>query len=323
MYTIRSKKGVIIPLFAVFITVLLGLSGAVVDLGQAYVEKTKIQNAVDFSVLSVGSSLNSGASVSTIKSNALSYLNSNLTMTIVGFQALDLTSSGLTLQLGDYNVSSMTFTVNEVSTATAIKVQYNYTSNTIFAPILMINSFQVTSKAIFANQPAGMITAGHGFPFAVLASALTTAAANSNIVNLDQGSMGNSFWTAYTPGNPSANEVNDVLQYIQGLMGTAPPALAINDTFNIDSGNMTGSYMNMDPLILVGQTHLFPVVSESMNTATVNGFIAATINGIVSSMGSKYVTVTIIPNYTSANLSQGSNVNISSSLLARAKGFVE
>lgn len=323
MYTIRSKKGVIIPLFAVFITALLGLSAAVVDLGQAYVEKTKIQNAVDFSVLSVGSSLNSGASVSTIKSNALSYLNSNLTMTIVGFQALDLTSSGLTLQLGDYNVSSMTFTVNEVSTATAIKVQYNYTSNTIFAPILMINNFQVTSKAILANNPAGMITAGHGFPFAVLETALTTAAANSNVVNLDQGNMGNSYWTAYTPGNPSANEVNDVLQYIQGMSGTAPPALSINDTFNIDSGNMTGDYMNMDPLILVGQTHLFPVISESMNTATVNGFIAATINDIVSSMGSNYVTVTIIPNYTSADLSQGSNVNISSPLLAGAKGFVE
>ncbi len=323
IHRVRNKKGVIIPLFVVFLTAMLGLAAAVIDMGQAYMTKTKIQNGVDFAVLAAGPSLNSGASVSTIKNTALTYLNNNLTMTIVGFSNLDLTSSGLTLQLGDYNSSTMVFTVNEVTTATAIKVEYSYASQTIFAPVLGINNLQVISKGIVANQAAGMLSAGHGFPFAILESALTTAASNSNVVNLDQGSMGNSYWTAYTAGNPSAAEVRAVLDYIQYMTGTSPPALSIGSTFNIDSGNMTGDYMDMDPLILEGQTHLFPVVTESMNTATVAGFIGATISDVYSSMGSNYVTVTILPNYTSSDLSFGSSATVSSNLLAGSRGLVE
>ncbi len=54
---VASQKGIFLPLVAIAIFVILATGGLVIDLGQAYVNKTKLQSAVDAAALSTVISL--------------------------------------------------------------------------------------------------------------------------------------------------------------------------------------------------------------------------------------------------------------------------
>ena len=297
---LRNNKGVALPFLALMLIASLGLGSMVIDVGQGYALKTRVQSAIDTSTLAGISQLNSSSNVTTVKNTALTYLNNNLTSTIPSFQPLTLNDSNLSLQVGVYDSSTMTFTVNEqVSVANAIKISYTYTANTFLAPIFMINSIQITNHAIAAKQIAGYIAPGSGFPLTIYASALTTALANSNMVDLYSGSnMDNSFWTDFTSSNPSTTNLRNVVDYFQVGSGTQPPAVTVNDSFAINDGGMGGIFMDLEPSILEGMTYLFSVVEDGASmTAMAQGFVAGTIDDIVDSMGDRYISITIIPKY--------------------------
>jgi|GEM_PF-1852971 len=317
---LRNNKGIALPLFALMLTASLGLGAMVIDVSQGYALKTRIQNAIDSSVLAGISQLNTNSNVSTVKNTALTYLNNNLTSTIPSFQSLALDNSNLAIQVGVYSSTTMTFTQNEqVSVANAIRVSYTYNANTFLAPIFMINNIQITNHSIAAKQIAGYIGPGTGFPLALYRSALTSALSNSNRVNLYSGggSMDNSFWTNFTSSNPSTTDIKNVTDYFQYGTGTKPPAVTVNDSFRINDGGMGGVFMNLEPSILDGMTYLFPVITctggdeegqhggdhehedgectSSSSSAMAEGFVAGTIDDIVDSMGDKHISITIVP----------------------------
>ena len=53
--TLRKQKGTVIVLTALSLIVILGMIGLAIDLGHAYVNKTRLQNALDATALSARS----------------------------------------------------------------------------------------------------------------------------------------------------------------------------------------------------------------------------------------------------------------------------
>ncbi len=57
-YTLSSKQhGIVIPLVAIALLALLGVTGLAVDMGHMYENKTRLQNAVDAAALSAAKTL--------------------------------------------------------------------------------------------------------------------------------------------------------------------------------------------------------------------------------------------------------------------------
>ena len=71
---VRSERGNVIIIFALFLTILLGLGGGVVDLSLSYLARTRMQAAVDSAIaqvnVSMKSKLSNTASTMTIEQTA-------------------------------------------------------------------------------------------------------------------------------------------------------------------------------------------------------------------------------------------------------------
>lgn len=334
---LRNYQATILPVVVILLVALLGVGGLVVDLSQGYLVQTKIKNAVDLATLAGISQLNGPETVNNVKNTTLQYLNNNLTMTIPSFQSLTLSSEGLSIQIGVYNSTNMTFTVDELNPdANAIMISYRHNSMTFFAPVLMIDNILVADDSTVAKQPAGRMRPGSGFPLVVYNTALNDARTNNNMLNLySAGDMDNSFWTDYTAENPSTTDIRNVLDYFQTGMGTVPPGVSVEDSFRVNDGGMGGIFMSMNPNVLLGMTYLLAVVTPLEHYADsklvkADGFVAATINNIVDSMGQKYIDITIQPGYidnTFGGLQIGNGVvNVDSNnrpLLSNSFGLVQ
>ncbi|MBI2995129.1 MAG: hypothetical protein HYY52_00255 [Candidatus Melainabacteria bacterium] len=329
----RNKHGMVIPFFALLLIAVLGLGAITIDLSNFYTKKTNVKSAIDLSVLAGISQLVTNQNISGAKNVTLNYLNNNLTKTIPNFVSLTLDNNDLSIQVGVYDFNNMTFTWDENHPSpNAIMVSYTYKAKTFLGMIFNINEVQIYDKATVAKRAAGKALAGSGFPFVIDSSVLPSAINNGNMLRLYTGSdIDNAHWTDYTNSNPSTTDIKNVIDYFQSGIGTKPPGVTVNDTFNVNDGGMGAVIMDMDPNILVGMTYLFPLVSSTDMASEVmtDGFLGAEINAIVDSMGQKYIDITITPSYvdnTFGGLQVGGGTNISSdyqSLLAQAFGLVE
>ncbi len=329
----RNDKAIALPFFALVAIVILGLGAMVIDVAQEYALKTRIQNALDASVLAGASQLKNGSSISTIKNLALNYLNNNLTMTLPSFQSLALDSPGLLIEVGVYDPSTMTFTQNEsLSVANSLRASFTYSAKTFLAGIFMINSIQISDDAVVARQIAGYAPPGTSFPLTINSSELTNALTNENMIDLYQSGTGeNSYWTVFTNNSPSNTDVNNILDYFQYGTGTKPSTVSVSDSFVINNGAMSGIYNNLEKANFENMTFVFAVVTPNMsNIVVANGFVGAVINNIENSMGDQHITITVDPNYidnTYGGLGVGNgpgNIGMpEQSLLANAYGLVQ
>ena len=329
----RHNEGIVIPFFVLLIPLLIGLAGFVIDVGQQYSIKTRIQSAIDLATLAGASQISTSSSVSNIKNTALNYLNNNLTMTLPSFQALTLDSDGLLIQVSVYDSTVKTFTENEsLSNANSLRISYDYNYMTLFTPIFMIDSLQISDHAISARQAAGYMPPGTGFPLVLDSSTLSIARSNNNMLDLFQSGTGeNSYWTTFTNNTPTINDVRDIIDYFQYGTGIKPPGLTVNDTFVINNGSKAGLYMDMEPSVLIGMTYVFPIVTTDMtSTVKASGFVGATVNDIYDNMGDQHVSITIDPKYVDNSFSGlgigpgPANINPDDQgLLANAFGLIE
>lgn len=328
----HNQTGSILPLISLILVIVLGLGALAVDISNSYFNQTKIKNAVDFATLAGISQLNGPATVTTAKNTALQYLNNNLSMNIPSFQALTLSSPTLSIQAGIYDFISRTFMVDEANqNVNALMITYRYSLMTFLGGIASKNNIDVGDTATVAKQPATRAERGSGFPLVIYSTALDTASQNGYMVNLySAGAMDNSYWTDYTSSNPSTTDIRNVIDYFQTGMGTIPPPITVNDTFNVNDGGMGGVYMNLNPSILLGMDYLFAVVTPTMDREVMaDGFLFGTIDNIVDSMGQKYISITIMPGYidnTFGGLQITGTTNVSAqnqSALANGFGLVE
>lgn len=297
----RNKNGVALVFMVMLLVSLLGLGGFVSDLAIAYTMQARIKNALDLSALAGISQMENTSYISTAKTTALNYFNTNLLSTIPGFTPIAISDPNLTIQGGVYDLSTGTFTLDEVSSdVNALSLSYMTQCMTYFSSIFMIDNINISATATVAKQPAGYIAPGSGFPLVAYESALTSALSNSNMVNLyaNGGFTDNSYWTDYTDSNPSTSDVRALLDYLQYMIGSAPPGVTVNDDFAINDGGMISVYMDLDPTVLIGMTFIFPVIEDgAMITATAKGFIGARIDAIVDTGSDRYLSITIQPGH--------------------------
>ena len=328
---LRNNIGTLVPLFAVMVTAILGIGALVTDISLSYSQRANINNALDQAALAGISQLSGPTSISNAKNLALTYLNNNLTKTIPNFTPLTLSSNGLSIQAGIYNSSNMSFTWDEVNpNVNALMISYTYNSMTYLGNIFMIASLQISDNATAAKQVAAKALPGTGFPLVIYTSALADTI-NNMLTLYSASGMDNSYWTDYTNNNSSTTDIRNVVDYFQAGMGTIPPGITVNDTFRVNDGGMGGIFMDLNSNVLVGMTYLFSLVTPGANSQVMaDGFVGATINSIVDSMGTKSISITITPGFidnTFGGLQIGSGMtNVSSAnqpLLSNAFGLVQ
>jgi Flp pilus assembly protein TadG len=301
----RSNKGFIAAFFTVFLPVFIGIMALSVDLPRMYSYNADIKSALDLAVIAGISQLNSTSDITTAKNTAVTYLNANLSMTLPNFTNLTTSSTGLTLQAGTYDSSTCTFTYNEAGpTVNALKITYSYTPNSILSGFFMIDTFTITASSLGGKTYAGYAPAGTTFPIILDPAALTTAAANSNVVRLYQnGGSQNSYLGDYV-GNSMSNDVDAQIDYFQNSSGTPPPAVAIGSTFMqlnasgqiamVYSGNLSGWVPTS------GTTLVFPVGTLGAgNNVTITGYVLGSLVTFGIGSMSNYADITIVPGSTS------------------------
>lgn len=73
-----KQQGAVLILFMAGALVLIGMAGLVLDMGHAYLNKTRLQNALDAAALSGAKTLNDGSDINTAGADALSTFNAHL-----------------------------------------------------------------------------------------------------------------------------------------------------------------------------------------------------------------------------------------------------
>ena len=298
----RKNHGTILPLFAMLIIVIVGLSAYVIDFSQGYVNRTKIKNAVDFAALAGISQLTDQSGISTAKNTALQYLNDNLTNSLSPFTPLTLGNSDLSIQAGIYNFNTMTFTPDETNQGTnSLKISYRYNAGTYLANIFGINNISFNENTLAVKQTAGRISPGGGFPLAIQSSQLSVARNNDYMIDLIQTGTANSFFTAFMESTASSSDINQIISYfISQTTGVEPPSLTVGEQFQINNGSLTSVYMNLTESYFEGMTFVAPIVSLPAgfsSTVKVEGFIGFTVNDIYMSGNDYHIAGTIIPGY--------------------------
>lgn len=77
--TPRHQRGIVLVLFTIAMLAILGVAGMALDLGHAYVNKTRLQNALDAGALSGARTLSDNAGVAAAEASALATFNQHLT----------------------------------------------------------------------------------------------------------------------------------------------------------------------------------------------------------------------------------------------------
>ncbi len=127
------RRGIVLPLVAIVIVVLVGFLALAIDLGMLAIAKTQVQQAADLSALTAMRTMNGDSSIDYNQSAATTNAQNVVTYNLVLGQAL--TSSQLQLTFGsyDYNQTTKTFQANfpPTSGAPETAVAATVTSNAL------------------------------------------------------------------------------------------------------------------------------------------------------------------------------------------------
>ncbi len=74
----KKQQGAVLVLFIAGALVLIGMAGLAMDMGHSYLNKTRLQNALDAAALSGAKTLNDGSDIPTARADALSTFNAHL-----------------------------------------------------------------------------------------------------------------------------------------------------------------------------------------------------------------------------------------------------
>lgn len=208
--TIKSNKGSVAILMAFVIAMLLGFSALVVDVGFAFVEKSRLDTAIDAAALAGAQSLalNQEAAVSAAKS----YLTDNNIDPAAAF--IEITDAGKGIRV------------------TSAEVVDHF-----FAPIVGINETTVTSTAKAIIGPAGTVKTGIR-PVAVEAYSYSFGDLVTLKEGAGDGTTGN--YGAVSFGPTGASVFQDFL--INGY----DSELSVGDIIATEPGNMAGTILKLN-----------------------------------------------------------------------------
>jgi hypothetical protein len=231
---LHDQSGNAAVIVALSMTVMMGFSAFVLDLGVSYNEAAKLQNALDSAVLAAAQELPADNTLSAewtqTRSEALAYAAAN------GFpiDAADIEPI--------YKDDISSNKIIGIRATKSIEVEYN------FAKVLGMDSGTVTRSASAGIVPAGGIT--NAVPLSITTTSLSTAIAagainnltikcssNANEVGID--CTGVSGWFAPLRFDGSgASTYADLITY--GFSG----AIRVGQVLDIENGNMSGTTLD-------------------------------------------------------------------------------
>lgn len=149
----HHQHGAILPLVAISLVVILGMSALALDISNAHLEKTRLQNALDAAALSAAKILDQTGNTSLADSAARDTFAANLAAP--GNDALGEAAAGggLTLVL-EFSSSLNPFVPGSVPASYVRAEVGRYQTASWFAPVLGINELAVIGSAVAGPSPS-------------------------------------------------------------------------------------------------------------------------------------------------------------------------
>jgi Flp pilus assembly protein TadG len=150
------RRGIILPLLAIVIVVMVGFLALAIDLGMLAIAKTQVQQAADLSALTAMRTLNGNSSINYNQSAATTNAQNVVTYNVILGTALQPSQLQLTFGSYNYNATAQTFQANfpPTSGSPTTAVATTVTSNSLpgaFTSILknqVLPSVSATSQAV-------------------------------------------------------------------------------------------------------------------------------------------------------------------------------
>lgn len=304
-------------IFALCLTLLLGIGAMVIDLGRAYVVKRELQNAAEAGALAGARALRLPATtISTNWTNGITAATNTVRLNFAnGAQLSDYAAANVQAGYWDIRWTTATAPANLNGSAAlatyvpidptyeipAVKVTIAKTASgtgssapmtTFFASILGVNSMTMQVSAVAMLPSPNGIGIGDAFPMAMPQSYVTTYWDQVPAVSFRiTASGGDGNWTSFLV---DANNVPT----IETLINSGNPTnLNIGDNIWIEPGVKTSLYSYAAERI--GQTLVMPVVDDDCGdhdyTPIVN-FVAFKIEDAVGGSG-KYIQGHFVNNF--------------------------
>lgn len=252
---LRNQRGVAVPLAAVAMVAVLGLSAVGVETGYLAMTATEVQNAADAAATAGARAVLDGNDA---RSEALAVLALN---TIHGETVGDGHLVGL--EVGNYS-AELGF-VSSLAPQNAVRATVQYNVANLLAAALGMPSSRLTKTAIATFQ--GVISGRPTLPI-VLGDCLFDNLCLSDIclphLGIVPSPIDNSAWTGYFEG---AN-LSNIKDYFPSECGGQDQAvdLKVGDLINVTNGDLNPLFDLVDCMVDDGATrHTVPIVSCNMN----------------------------------------------------------
>ncbi|MGE4486015.1 MAG: pilus assembly protein TadG-related protein [Oscillospiraceae bacterium] len=229
-----SQSGSVAVVTALSLTVLMGFSALVLDLGVSYNEASKLQNALDSAALAAARELPAESINSAVWAAA-----KNAAIIFAASNDFDITSDNIE---PIYKDNDSTHNIVGIKVSKSIEVNYN------FARVLGINSGMVTRSASAGLTPVGGLRGA--IPLSISSSSLSNAIAagavegltikcSSNADDIGIDCTGESGWFgALRFDDTGASIYSNLIAY--GFSGE----LYIGQILDMENGNMSGPTMD-------------------------------------------------------------------------------
>ena len=273
---LRSDTGVVAPLVALCMVVLLGFVAIVVDAGLLFVERTQLQKAADAAALAGAQAIGRAGTSATV---ALQYARDNgVNPTTDPSTAIVANGSATTFSSGDSWVVTIQ---RHVPLA--------------FAPLLGINNSTVKVSATAIDSPAKSINSDSLMPYAVWDGNSRALAPGDSVVYRDNGWIDDNV-KPMPDGSPNPNwnvTGNEFKGYFHDFSG-----IQVDQGGEITSSSKGGNATGQEPLTKICDDYnndrpgIFPVISSASGnggdiTFQVEGFVALRLNPIRGCGGSE------------------------------------
>lgn len=247
---VRREEGQVIVIMVLFLVVLCGFAGLVIDVGRVYVAQRELQQAVDAAALAAAQDLPTTAAANsdvTTYSALAGSKNANTKMMTAATPSVTykcLTSTGITCQTGTGQCS-----------CNAIQVSESATVNTTFLHVLGLTSFTSVSSTSTASMHGGT---PHPLDIAVVLD--TTASMNSSCTNNVSGiSSGNS------------TKLDCAKEGVRALLSTLDPCSpTLSSCGSVTNGNVANALDEVSLFTFPGITSPTAFTHDSTSTRSNN-----------------------------------------------------
>lgn len=295
---LRQEHGVVAVAVAVFLTSLVGITGAAVDMGMFYTGKAELQNAADAAALAAANTMvtydandNSVAQAEQAETTASQISQANKALSVnLNMRNEDYTIGYWDFDTGDFD-PDRTGPSSDPDDLTAVRVTLrrddlaNTPVTTIFSRIVGLQQVNLSATSVAFLGWAGSVPAGTvDLPIAVHESAVDGEEGGNcgQAIQFYNNNIQNSMWTTFFEDTNACT----LRHYLDG--SAEIPELKVGDMIKTSNGTIASVFNELEALYNANKdasgewTVLLPVYADGPNTSTseVVGFCHMTITEV-------------------------------------------